>query len=467
MRPSVLAGLLGVAYPTLANNKFLLLGDSRTAASTDPATSYSLQRTVGTGYVGALQRALGWKGECVGNYGINTDTIQGLNTRRNAQGIATGSSPTWRAEYLTTFTPAQAASVVVLIGVNNGSETVGTFGPRYDTLFGNIIDAGFVCFICNELPNTNASGQGAANYARRQYIDSWPDSSSGLTAGQKNTYRAMRVILNTYDPMWAGAGVGSGYDFKTGYIVAGSGPNVLHPSLAGNLALATAIAGGMAPAFTNFTAPTPPTSADQSGYLQAYDMAGTGGTPGAGTSGSLATSWSSAISAAATSAGFTCVLSKGTHPTTGRVEQLMTVSGTGNTAGAIWNASVSRLSSTNVSGVVDGDRMRMLYRLRLVAGSTGLFGLGASCQFAGTGVTSTTNIQGYEATSGFWADSLGTFPTAAIDDVVMTPPFTMPVGWNSATSRSFTAQPIAYFDGTGNIPVSFTIGISDVGVVKL
>ena len=465
-----MAGLV-TSYPVLPNNGFIVVGDSRTASSTDPATAYAMQRTTGSGYLGNLQRALGWKGECVGNFGINTEKIQGCITREHAQGIATGADPTWRAKYLDNISPSTAAAIIVLIGVNGGSvgqtDNMATCGPLYDTLFGDIITAGFIAIICNELPNTNSSGSGAANFARRQYLDNWPDSSSGLTGAQKNTYRSKRILVNTYDPMWAGAGVGSGYDFRTGYIIAGAGSNVLHPGIVGNLALGNAIAAVLSAVYGGFTSPTPPTSAGQAGYLQAYDMAGTGGTPGAGTSGSVATSWTSAISAAATSAGFTCALSKGTHPVTGRAEQLMTINGTGNVGGAIWNASIARTSGTGVGSLSDGDRFRMLCRLRLVAGSTGVMGIGGSHQITGVGITAVTNYQGYEGSSGFWADTLGAFPTDAIDDVFMTPPITAPTGWNSATSRSFTSTPLIWFDGTGTIPVSCTLGISDVGLVKL
>lgn len=448
----------------LANNKFIVLGDSRTAASTDPATAYSPQRTTGSGYLGPLQRALEWRAELVGNYGINTDTIQGLITRETAQGIATGSSPTWRAEFMTTWTPATCAAVVVLIGVNNTTETIGTFGPRYDQLFGDLINAGFVVFICNELPNTNSSGQGAANFARRQYLDNWPSSSPNLSSTQKATYAAKRVIINTYDAMWAGAAVGSGYDFKSGLLIPGAGSNTLHPALAGNQVLGAAIAAGMAPYYSNFVGLYAPDSAGQSGWLQAYDMAGTTGTPGTGFTGSLADSWTSAISSAATSAGFTASLSKSTHPVTGQTEQVIALAGTGNVAGAIWNVSLNRLSGTNVGSVVDGQRVRPVMRIRIDPGHTGLMGIGCSLQVSGTGITSIINYMGYQASSGFWADTMGGFKKDGVDDLFTCAPITLPTGWNSATSRNFSTSPTCWFDGTGTVPVSATIRVSQVGV---
>lgn len=201
------SGVLGraataVSLPAVTNYNYIIVGDSRTASSSDTAALSSAVQNSSGGWLGWLNAYIGTAGVCVGNFGVNTDTIQGTATRQTAQGIATGVSPTWRAEYDTQSPAKDAAIAIFLIGVNNTSETVGTFGPRYDALFSAELDAGRQCIIiCNEVPNNNVSGWGANNLSRRDYLDTWPDSSSSLTALQKATYKAKRVIVNSYDAL--------------------------------------------------------------------------------------------------------------------------------------------------------------------------------------------------------------------------------------------------------------------------
>lgn len=526
-------GIGHLDFPVLANQFLIIVGDSRTAGSTDPATAYSMNKTTGYGYARHLQSALGWKGRIIANMGINANKIQDCINREHAAGGASGSNPTFRAKYLDNFTPSQAAAILYLIGVNGGnvggSDTTATCGPLYDTLFGDAINAGFVVFICNELPNNNFSGNGLANFNRRLYLDNWPDSSTTLTQLQKDTYRPMRVLLNVYDAMWAGAGVGSGYDFKTGYLIPGSNANYLHPGLIGDKALGYAQASILLPMYSGFPVQALPTVAGQGGFIFAGDLAGTSGSNGAGTSGgNVATGWTANISAAATAAGFTCTTSKSTHPVTGAIEQVLTVSGTGagaasftatiagtvmtvtavasgtlavgqtltgagllsttisslgtgtggvgtynialfQTVGSpisilaadVWSCNLSR--AVTVGSTTDGTVVNMGERIRVDAGHTGIVGIGGRFAYSGNGGALNGNtLQGYDANF-LWGESCGTYDNAAIDEIVMHPPITCPVGWGAASSRTFTQEPTIYFDANG-VAVSFTVRISQPGI---
>jgi hypothetical protein len=198
--------LLGVAnaLPVITNNKYIIVSDSRGANNSETASLYSVRQNASRGFLGWLAVAIGNAGECVGNFGINTDTIQGAATRRTAQGIATGSSPTWRAEYAVNEPAKSAATAIFLIGVNNTTETVDVFGPRIDALFSAEFDGGRQFILaCNDLPNNDGGTSGIQNLARRDYYDRWPDSSPALTSAQKASYRRKYRVANTWDSVAA------------------------------------------------------------------------------------------------------------------------------------------------------------------------------------------------------------------------------------------------------------------------
>jgi roadblock/LC7 domain-containing protein len=189
----------GSNLPALANNHANVTGDSRTAFNSDTASLNSTNQSSARGYIGWMLAALDYAAVVDGNFGVNTDTILGLNTRRTAQGIATGVDPTWRAKFEVNSPYKDAAAEIVLIGVNLGNFGIGTWASQYDSYFTARIDAGVVLLICNEIPSNDSNG--LANLARRNYLDTWPYSSTTLTASQKAFYASKRIIINTWDAL--------------------------------------------------------------------------------------------------------------------------------------------------------------------------------------------------------------------------------------------------------------------------
>lgn len=223
--------MAGAQYlPLVSNNRMIVIGDSRTHNTTENSNTATAQRVTARSYPAWAQAASGSCFKLVGNYGINTDTIQGCFTRLTDAGISGGTAPSDpRRGWINVYDPgATAGLAVVLVGVNNTNESMSTAGPKYDQLLGGLIDAGKVVVVCNELPNSDQFGQGVFNIARRNYLNTWPQSSTGLTALQKAAYAAKTVIVDTYSPVAASP---DSYFPKAGYYPSG---DLLHPGIVGN-----------------------------------------------------------------------------------------------------------------------------------------------------------------------------------------------------------------------------------------
>ena len=487
-----------INYPIPTNNLITIFGDSRTAASTEDADSAFTPRLTSQGYGSWVQVGSQFRGKLVANYGINTDTIDGITTRLHAAGIATGSTTADpRRGYALDYDPGLTASIwVILIGVNNSIEVIATTGPKYDTLFKALIDAGKVIVICNEIPNSDKSGQGAVNFGRRQYLDTWPDSSTGMTAAEKTTYGAKVVRVNSYDVM---ALTPTSYFPKTGYHPTG---NLLHPSSVGNRYLGTAAIG---PVLNNLLAKAGyaprnalPTAASQcllsksmllgstaitatNGETAGVGGANLDGNSGVGVSGNVPSGWTIArgsslqtlLNAAQPVSGsqLTIVSSKTTDSdgydawqivVTGQVGTISTIYAITCTGESFFTA--TNIGNTNAgNGVADGDNLYTIGRLKLNDGHQGIIGLGVQVRGSSTTYPDTgkTILSGGVATAEALWDAMAT----GLDTAILSQPRLIPAGY-VATVESKTLGCDLKINICGGVPINFTVTLSRFGMVK-
>lgn len=471
--------------PTPSNNKWIAAGDSRTAFSTENANLAFDTRITSRGYPQWAQQASGYRGEFVGNYGINTDTIQGNNTRLRGAGISGGtnvSTDPRRGWVLDADPGASAGTFVYLVGVNNTNAAAATTGGYYDTLFTAVIDAGKVLVICNELPNSNQSGQGAINYARRVYLDTWPFSSATLTAGQKTTYAAKTVHVNAYD---TNADPASLYYPATGMFL-----DTLHPGPLGGRAIGEAVGAVLTQLFKSYPVRNIPISANAQSVLGVWDMAGTTGTitaetnldgnGGAGIVGSLATGWSFGRSSTlktllngtqGVNGKLSITLSKGLD-SDGFATQIVRCVGPGvGTVGTNYSVGLSKqefFSAANLASMnggnslADGDTLRASCRYAVSANPKGCNGVELALTASSAAYPQTPS-----ACVAFGSGiSYGPWTTMrAFVDHVLTPARTLPAGFvGTVETKTFTRIVNIYI--ASGVPIDFTVEISRFGVVK-
>lgn len=503
IRPTELAAILAAARPpqsiTLPNNNVIVLGDSRTSFHGEDANLNEPRRVTARGYGTWMLAAMGYRAKLVGNFGINTDTINGLYTRRSAKGIATGSSPTWRAEYLTQAPGSTAGVAIVLIGVNDTTSPIGTTGPLYDSLFMALIDAGKVVVILNENPNSDQSGQGATNYTRRQYLDTWPNSSSGMSAGQKTTYGASVIRVNVYDVLAASDG---SYYPRSGYYPAG---DLLHIGPVGARALGEALAAVLGPIFAanGFAARNtlPSVAADSilanplltgTTAITATnsESAGAGGAnmDGQGAAcvtGSVPTGWSitrntalrTLLNAAQPVSGsqLSVVVSQGTD-SEGFATVRIRITGQIGTTASTYAVSFKRdafVNSTTVAGASGGingsgsslaanDTLASICRLQFAAAPLGLLGAAVEINASSTNAPGSTRAShsGTILTNGSQWDSMG-----AYDRTVMSQPYPISSTFVTDTGTLTLTQQLT-LTLLGGVPLNIDVTISRFAAVK-
>lgn len=487
------------SFPLPANINAILLGDSRTSFNGEDGNLNEPRRIGARGYGTWLQAALGYRINIVGNYGINTDTLDGLYTRRSAQGIATGSSPTWRAEYLTQAPGNTAAIAFVLIGVNDTNSPIGTTGPKYDTLFKALIDAGKIVVILNENPNSDQSGQGLVNFGRRQYLDTWPESSTGMTAPEKALYGAKVVRVNVYDAL---ALTPTSYYPKTGYYPAG---DILHIGPVGARAMAEAIATQIEPMLTAAGFParnTLPSVAGDSILANPLltgstaitatngESAGAGGANMDGNNlpcvtGVLPTGWAIGRSSAlrtllnaaqpVSGSQLSVVVSKTTDSNgfdAVRIRVTGQVGTTASTYGITFsrNAFVTSTTVTGASGGINGsgsslsagDAITSICRMNLAAAPKGLLGAAVEVNATSTNAVGSTRAahSGTILTNGSQWDLMG-----AYDSAVMSPPHPISSAFVTDTGTLTLTQQLT-LTLLGGVPIDVDIVVSRFAVVK-
>lgn len=482
-------------FPVPTNNRIAIYGDSRTANSTELANSALADRGTAQGWGSWMQVFSDARGQWTGNYGINTDTIDGLITRLTAAGISGGTDPgDPRRGFLLQYDPGLSAGIIVLlIGVNNTTEPITTTGPKYDQLLMALIDAGKVVVLCNELPNSDQSGQGAVNYGRRQYLDAWPDSSTGMTALQKTTYRRKVVKCNTYDAL---AQSPTSYQPKAGYY-----QDLLHPAAVGSRYLGETI-GTTVAAMLEYAGYAPrntlPTSDSQfvlpNGMLTGSvaitatngESAGAGGANMDGNgqpcvTGVLPTGYAigrgsslrTLLNAAQPVSGsqLSVVCSK-TVDSDGFDAVRIRITGQVGTTGSIYGVGLSRTSfftsatigATNGSvGVADGDALYTIGRVKLADGHRGLVGAGLLVQASSTTYPNVGNVllTGSISNSALRWDGMA----SGFDKAILSQPRVIPAGF-AAAAETKTLMTNLDIHIAGGVPIDIDITVSRLGMVK-
>lgn len=230
-------------YPTPVNNKFIVFGDSRTVNTTETYVgfeSHVAKRLIAVGHAAWGQCYTGNTGQCIGNYGINTARISNLIARLHGSGSltdfkGTSVSDPERGWVLDAGAGLEAGTFVLLIGVNGGNPDTGTTDSdgrtkreQYDDLFKQIVDAGKVLVVINEIPSWGTAKDQNTHYDLHQYLNTWPNSSPRLTALEKEYLAEKTIIVNAYDLL--GDPANPKAPFAPFY---GTG-DVLHPTTAGN-----------------------------------------------------------------------------------------------------------------------------------------------------------------------------------------------------------------------------------------
>jgi hypothetical protein len=509
---SLTSSAIAQIYPIPTNNQWALIGDSRSANSTEDSNTFMPNRLTAYGLAAWIQHFSNYRGRFVGNFGINGNTLAQVQSRLNPAASAVGTGAITMSGGVATFTdtthtsgafavgqqlfgtgvapgtyitalqtgtgsnaggtytvlPPQnvastaisaypqranilgsAASVfVMLIGVNNGTNPVTTDGPVYQSVINALVAAGKIVVVLNEFPNSDQSGNGAVHYNRRRFLD----------GAAYLPYSSKVIKFNSYDVMAASP---TSYQFKTGYLAAG---DFLHPNLQANRDLGQRVGAVLDAIFQmgNFAPRNNlPTYAGDTGFGIAAMMTGTTGTLGTAT-GQLATGWSMS----SIPAGYTVTCSKGTDPD-GYEQQVISISGTAGSVGTVQSVGINNYSLGGAFAS-SGDVVSAVSRIIVDAGSVGFVGPTAilNAQDSTNNVTqNATQLSGtvYNsvAMDGAWAGT-------AFDGQVMTQPITLPSGanadWTGAASKSL--QPNFQFCFLGGIAVQATIRISRVGIVK-
>jgi hypothetical protein len=480
---------------TLTGNKYILLGDSRTANSTENSNSADTPRVTAQGYGSYVQLGSNFRGQLVGNYGINTDTIDGCITRAHAAGISGGTAPgDPRRGWYMDYPPGSTADFpVVLVGVNNTVEPIATTGPKYDTLFKSLIDEYGLVIFGNELPNSNQSGQGATNYARRVYLDGWPGTSTGMTAGEKAFYGARAFRVNTYDTV---ADPVNPYLFAPGMLPVGES---LHPAGAGNRPIGEAVSEcvdallshfGYAPRNGRITASadslSPSAMMTGSTAITATngETAGAGGQNldgqgGVGIQGSLPTGWT--ISRGNLATYLNAAQPVGSSQVSIVASKVIDAYGndglririTGQTDGggpfslnirreAFYTAAQLTGGLNGGNSLADGDSIYAVANLAIAANPKGLLGIAPECQIYSAAYPDSgrTILSGSIATNAQRIDNW-----AAGNWTVLSQPRVIPAGFVATVeTKTFRTQLSFHIAGGGLIDIDFTI--SGFGFVK-
>lgn len=516
MRPSYLAGLLGVAaavsYPTPTGIKLAVFGDSRTSSNEEQSGSSLADRQPATSYAYWLCAALGYAVDLVGVYGVNTDTIEGLNTRLTAAGIAkqTNGSSTPLIDTIPpsrgfaangTYSPAVTGTApangpikiaVVLIGVNNTTEVIATVGPKYQTLLDALDAQGWVIVLCNEIPSNRNDGGQQPHLDRRAWLDAAVLTSTNAML-KVNTWDALKHPSSVN--MCAGGLYSSHMD--------GAYDGQLHPNTAGNKILGETIAAAMQLMMTAAGYPARGAAATTATSLLQYAaMTGTAGTVTAGTNlngsgatlitGAMPDGWTVDVSGLVTTLN-TGGLQDGTNGnltialsqyTDGAGYGHLVVTGTGrvgtSTAGistltvsrAVFKSAAALTNVENGLGVVDGDVLYGTAELSVPAGSVGFLGAAVLGQASSTAYnTYTTGGLGTKAAgTGNWSGLAAALATwAGIPAVsakrILTSGRKLPVGFTSTVeTKTISAQvQIAVQQG---ISGAWQVDISHLGLVK-
>jgi hypothetical protein len=489
---SLMAG--GVSVPVAANNRVIFVGDSRTANATENSTTAYPQRLAARGYPAWAQLFSGFAMRCVGNYGINTDTIEGVTTRLTAAGISGGTAPSDpRRGWINVYDPGLTAGVaVLLIGVNNAADVISVAGPKYDAAIKGLIDAGRVVVLCNELPNNDGGVSGTNNLARRAYLDGWPGTSSGMSAAEKASYGAKVVKVNTYDEIAVSP---SSTASKAGYYPAG---DLLHPGTYGNYFLGRKIAEALTQIAqaSGFQARTALPSVEADSVLNNCmltgsvavpaansEAAGAGGANmnglgGAGVSGNLPTGWTFSRSGnlqtllnGTQNAGhsLTVTLSK-TVDADGFDAVRLQISGQVGTTSDRFTLSLVNVAYkstlTNINGLgsslADGDTVGSVCKLTVADGHTGLFGVTTAVGCSAPGFTDSGSnfLSGSIAANGQQMDGLqlGT-------RVHYCEGRTLPTGFAAAAGTKTLTQQLALYL-CGGVPVQADITVSRFAYTK-
>lgn len=485
---AIAAAMQGGTLPSPANAQLIGVGDSRTSTNSENSSEVPFRTAGSTGFIAWALAYCGHRFDYVGNYGVGGDKLANIQTRLNGG--------TTRGNILTAG-PGLAARVCVFLGgVNNVNDAASVTSPLYDDILTRIIDAGYIVIICNELPNSDQSGSGAIHYARRQYLDGWPNTSTTLTAGQKTTYAAKRIIVNTYDaivdplvPYYPRAGM-----FIDGLHMTGKGCRVVGqligqvleqlgrqygiarrsylPATAADYILSRA---GMTGS-TTITA----TNSESAGAGGA-NMDGQGG---ACITGVVPTGWTATrgstlrtlLNAAQPVSGsqLSVVVSKITDPD-GYEGVRFRITGQVGTTGAVYSVglnniqtfSQSTIGATNGSqGIADGDKLYAICRLRIPdGGAVGLLGFGPDFNCSSTAYPNANGTYGaMSGNTSAYAQRFDGMP--ATDVVVMSQPFTVPAGFAAAVEVSKQIQCSWNISFSGGTPIDITVEVSRLGVVK-
>jgi lysophospholipase L1-like esterase len=373
----------------MSGTQFILYGDSRTSSSglvwTTPVGGSS--STDAYGYAGWLSAYTG--GEVLypsnGDYAITgggqawQDQVQDM-INSPVQNVIANLGHNWAA-YSNTPPPTAALDEAAIA-----------------TILDELGAAGKQVFLVSEMPINIDSGALDA-------IHAWLDDPNGASAGRPWVH-----VINVWD------------DF-----VDPNNPTVINPALtydgvhlnaAGSQILAQDLATYLAPYLTDGSGLYLPTSASDAydpvsnrdgELIKNFMFQGTGGTVGAGTSGQIATSWSSSVRY---TDGLTITLSKDTDAS-GNGEQVVHITGTPTLSGGTLTLQVV----TNVSGIPIGDTLRGAVMVDYPSSSTGILDImpNVFLRFADGSQAITRGLAGsqYPISSGFDAPLV-------VPDIVMT-----------------------------------------------
>jgi chitinase len=481
-------GAASATYPVPSNNKYVLIGDSRFANATQNSNTTGTLRLSADGPAPYIETASENRGYFAGNYAINGLTIQNTIDRL---AVVDGTR-----DNLLAATPGSSAGIaIVLIGCNDTTSPISVTGPKYTSLCQQLVDAGKVVILCNELPTNRTDTALQPQLDRRAYLDAL--TLTGANAGKL-------VKLNTFDlvlkPGTTNISAIGTYLLNNGATPPGP---ALHPGPVGIRIVGEAIGTLLKNILANVGTTYPKrnaalTLASQSVVPDSM-MAGTAGTSNFGTnkngqnatcfSGSIATNWNldrgdrltTLLETNAQGGADTLqvVASKGVDPG-GFTTQIFHVTGNLGSGRAYQDhyielnhntyVTAANFASGNVgagmNGIasVDGDSFRAIAHVRVNADAKGLLGAGVELVIAST----TYPQAGLATLSGSTTDSIANqIGSNAYDGVVMSPPRTIPAGFCSTVETKTVSIALHISIAADATPIDFTVTVSQFGIVKV
>lgn len=457
-RLSALVG--GGVSQAVFNNLFAINGDSRMEYAA--STGRTFNSGVSTDYMSNANKVFSrsWF------WALQAEMGNNIYVPRGAQ-FAIAAERTSHIAARAVQDAAQAAAlgienVIFCAGVNdNGILTPSESIENYETIFSAFNAQGIRVLCLNEMPRDASEASPADHLAKVDWLSD-PQRESDFNLKIIDTFNALKED-------------GTNCTWKAGYTYDG-----VHPTYVANQVIKDTIKAAIQSEYPLATYPTlmaPPTDSTTDDYVNPNNLlSGTSGTiTGSSISaGDVPTGCRLTEVNATNNAGLTITPSISTN-SEGYPEMVLSVSGSSSSTNSAGQGVVFSLQEpTNPQNVTNaGDRVRMVAKIEIDAGSQNIYGVESRLIARGTDIDSGTSgtfvdqCSGMAATRYFGGDQYFSFnDSQPVSLEVITPEIILPDNWNDAGASGQRLIPtVTVYVHGDNEPVAITARISQVGVM--